>query len=72
MNRKTKNLWLICISTFFGGLIANLTTKYLFNNLEISTLKAIMGGSFLANITLIITSLVFKMRLKKNGINNTL
>jgi hypothetical protein len=69
MNRKTKTLWLIGISALFASLVSGPITECLFNNLEISTLKAIMIGSFVANIILAIGS-IFEKRLKKNGLHD--
>jgi uncharacterized membrane protein YeaQ/YmgE (transglycosylase-associated protein family) len=46
-----KNQRLLVISAFFAGLVAGPITTCLFNNLDISTLKSIMLGLFVATIS---------------------
>jgi di/tricarboxylate transporter len=70
MDRKIKSYLIISILAVSAGFISSLIVKYLFaGRMEISTLKAIMSGSFVANIMLLVICSAFRRRLKKNGLD---
>ncbi|MDR0574058.1 MAG: hypothetical protein LBG96_08535 [Tannerella sp.] len=71
MDKKIKSYLFLFILTVSAGIISSLAVKYLFDGkIEMSTLKAIMTGSFVANIVLSVTGSILKKRLKKNGLDD--
>jgi DMSO/TMAO reductase YedYZ heme-binding membrane subunit len=70
MDKKNKSYLRIFIVTFAAGLVSSIVVRYLFSGkVETSTLQAIMTGSFVANVVLFVMCLIFKTRLKKNGLD---